>query len=475
MMTDSQRLLVEYAENGSQAAFRELVERYLDLVYSAAVRLMDGDAHLAEDVVQTVFTDLARRAHRISGEAMLGGWLHRHTCYVAAHLRRSERRRRNRERLAVEMNAFPDSSEANLSNIAPILDEAINQLRAKDRAAILMRFFEQQDFRSIGLALGSNEHAAQKRVSRALDKLHSILKRRGVAVSAGMLGSALAGKTVVAAPAGLAAHVSTAALTGAAGSGSALTLLKLMTMTKVKTAAVGSVVVMGVAASLIVQQQAHARMRDTETEMQRQSEQLHQMAASNQELSNRLAQIDGQPDELADLARMRSEIAALQARTNDLAALRVENRRLKATRPDGAPKTPLEIEEDKMARVVFAKQWLLTFRIYADDHNDIFPTNFAEAASMYDGPTNVSTNAFELVYQGSFTALTNPDDVIMLKEKEPSLDERGHWVKIYGMADGAVQTLGMPLRWTARGKKVTYDTFDAFEKDHIISHSGRGP
>ena len=83
---------------GEEAAFRELVSRYVDLVYSAAIRLVNGDAHLAEDVTQTVFADLARMARSLSRGVMLGGWLHRHTCFVAGKTMRSERRRLARER-----------------------------------------------------------------------------------------------------------------------------------------------------------------------------------------------------------------------------------------------------------------------------------------------------------------------------------------------------------------------------------------
>src|SRR5262245_52182732 len=100
-LTDSQSLLREYVKSGSEPAFRELVERYIDLVYSAALRLADGDTHLAQDVTQTVFADLARMARGLSDKVMLGGWLHRHTCYVVANFRRSERRRLNRERQSV--------------------------------------------------------------------------------------------------------------------------------------------------------------------------------------------------------------------------------------------------------------------------------------------------------------------------------------------------------------------------------------
>jgi len=110
-MTENRTLLTEYAENGCEQSFRELTARYINLVYSTAVRLMDGDTHRAEDVVQTVFIDLARLGGKLSPDVMLGGWLHRRACHVAAGFIRSERRRQNRERQAAQMNALNDSPE----------------------------------------------------------------------------------------------------------------------------------------------------------------------------------------------------------------------------------------------------------------------------------------------------------------------------------------------------------------------------
>ena len=76
-MTAERTLLADYAVNGSEKAFREVVTRYIHLVYSTAVRLVYGDTHLAEDVVQMVFADLARLARTLSPDVTLGGWLHR--------------------------------------------------------------------------------------------------------------------------------------------------------------------------------------------------------------------------------------------------------------------------------------------------------------------------------------------------------------------------------------------------------------
>ncbi|HTS19773.1 MAG TPA: sigma-70 family RNA polymerase sigma factor [Verrucomicrobiae bacterium] len=213
-MTDTQQLLAEYAGTGSETAFRELVARYINFVYSVALRLVDGDSQLAEDVAQRVFITLANKGRTLSRDVMLGGWLHHLTYHVATRAVRGERRRQSREREAVEMNTLQDNSNANLRQVAPILDEAITHLGAEDRAAILLRFFEQRDFRSVGEALGTTEDAARMRVTRALDKLHSLLAHRGITTTAAALGVALSADAVQAAPAGLAAAVSGAALGG---------------------------------------------------------------------------------------------------------------------------------------------------------------------------------------------------------------------------------------------------------------------
>jgi DNA-directed RNA polymerase specialized sigma24 family protein len=105
MITNTQKLLADYAQNGSERAFGELLRRYIDLVYSAALRSMNGDAHRAQDITQTVFIDLARSARKLPQNVLLGRWLHRHTCFVASTLRRSEARRQVRERIASEMRA----------------------------------------------------------------------------------------------------------------------------------------------------------------------------------------------------------------------------------------------------------------------------------------------------------------------------------------------------------------------------------
>ena len=72
----------------------------------------------------------------------------------------------------MELNSMDDHSANAFAHLAPMLDEAVNKLSAEDRAAVILRFFEQRDFRAVGEMLGSSEDAARKRVSGAIG-LHS--------------------------------------------------------------------------------------------------------------------------------------------------------------------------------------------------------------------------------------------------------------------------------------------------------------
>lgn len=322
-MTDSQRLLTDYVNDASEDAFQELVARYLDLVYSTAVRLVDGDAHRAQDVTQTVFIDLARLARGLSGEVKLGGWLHRHTCFVAAKTMRSERRRQFREQQAVEMKPLTSPSETHLSHVAPVLDEAINQLGATDRTAVLLRFYEHLDFRSIGEALGTNEAAAQKRVSRALEKLHILLKRHGITFSVAVLGVVLAEEAVTAAPAGLAASISgTALASAAAGSGATVAFFKFMAATKLKSGIIAAIIIASVVMPMLLQYQAQARLREQDGVMRQRTNQLAQVTADIQRLTALLARSNNSATNpepgLHDLLRLRSEVGRLKTSVQEM-------------------------------------------------------------------------------------------------------------------------------------------------------------
>src|SRR5690349_21139402 len=110
-MMDDVSLLEAYAAKGDEAAFQQLVDRYLPMVYSAALRHLAGDEDLAKDVAQEVFFDLARKAIGLTSRSVMAGWLYRATRFAASKAVRTEARRRAREAaVAMDRQSEFDSS-----------------------------------------------------------------------------------------------------------------------------------------------------------------------------------------------------------------------------------------------------------------------------------------------------------------------------------------------------------------------------
>jgi RNA polymerase sigma factor (sigma-70 family) len=262
-MTPESELLRQFAERGDEAAFTELVRRYVDLVHSAALRQVGGRTHLAQDVAQSVFLALARSAGPLSHRASIVGWLYTTTRFTAAKILRSERRRARREHEAFAMPTPDPALEFNWESLRPVLDEAVCQLHATDREAVLLRFFQNRSHAEVGAALGLREDAARKRVDRALEKLRAHFARRGVTVSSALLASVIGANSVQAAPAGLAATLSDFALAGVAGAGAGATLLKTISMTiKTKSAWAAAVILVAATIATITQQREITQLRE---------------------------------------------------------------------------------------------------------------------------------------------------------------------------------------------------------------------
>ncbi|MGZ4964021.1 MAG: RNA polymerase sigma factor, partial [Limisphaerales bacterium] len=238
---DDAELLSAYVSRQSEEAFSMLVERYIALVYSAALRQVQNPDQ-AKEVTQAVFIVLAQKAGKLSETKVLAGWLCRTAHFVARNARRTEYRRLHREQEAYMQSLLNESDTKAWAQMSPLLDEAVAQLNELDRNAVVLRFYQQKPLHEVGNILGVDPDTAQKRVSRALDKLRRFFSKRGVVSTTAIIAGAISGNSVQAAPIGLAGTVTATAVHGAAVSSSTITLvkgaLKLMAWTKAKTAVV---------------------------------------------------------------------------------------------------------------------------------------------------------------------------------------------------------------------------------------------
>lgn len=328
------RLLSEYAEIGSESAFTELVARHTDLVYSAALRQVPS-SDLACDVAQNVFTILARSARVLAGklepEASLAGWLCRCTRNLALNLRRDDFRRHVRERQAMEILQPSPEAAPDWDRLHPLLDEAISRLNENDHDALVLRYFKNQNLRAVGLALGVSDDTAQKRISRALEKLREYLMHRGVTTTGAALAMTISAHAVQAAPAGLAASISTVA--AVAGTTLATTAsaaaIKTIAMTTLQKTLITASVALLAGVGIYEARQASLSRGQIRTLQQQQAplaQQIQQLQSERDSLANRLSAladgIEKGKSSSVELLKLRAEVTRLRGDSQELAQLK---------------------------------------------------------------------------------------------------------------------------------------------------------
>ena len=314
MKTDAE-LLRDYVRDRCQDAFAELVRRHIDLVYATAHR-RTGNAELARDVTQTVFTALARKAQSLSPHIILAGWLHRASHFAAGKLIRNEVRRHTREQEAATIMESNASDEVPWKQIAPLLDEAVNALDDVDRHAVLLRFFEKKNLQAVGAELGISDDAAQKRVSRAVDKLREFFRRRGANITVAGLAALLSNASSQAVPVGLNALITTSALGATAASVPWLANVLVSTQGKIAAGIIAAAVV---GTPLLLQQKTIDQLTQRNEYLEQRPSKL---LAERQRVD--YDELEGLRKEHLELLKLREETSVLRNQASLLQAAIVE-------------------------------------------------------------------------------------------------------------------------------------------------------
>jgi RNA polymerase sigma factor (sigma-70 family) len=394
-----QQLLREYHKTHSEAAFAELVRRYVDLVYSAALR-MCRDPHMAEDISQSVFVALAGNARQLLNRPVLAGWLHRTTQNLTANAIRSEVRRRVRETIAMKELSVPEN-DLSWERIAPHLDTALSELNEAERDALLLRYFQQKSARAIAEALGISDEAAQKRVSRAVEKLRDIFGKRGLTIGAAGLAGLISANAVQLAPAGLGMVIGTTVAASAAGAVTTIATHTAITLMKLKfvTAMIGAAAV-AVTGTYLVQQREASRMRTVN----------HRLAAARETLASErdaaLAAAKARQDELERLRSDQNELLRLRAEVNRLRQLQPAKSQNAQTLPattgaaQSTPHTPgTYVTSEALAHVGYATPeaaletftWAIMHGTYDQANEALGPDQVAAELNDPNGKENFET------------------------------------------------------------------------------------
>jgi hypothetical protein len=328
-------------------------------------------------------------------------------------------------------------------NLRPMLDDAMHELKETDREAILLRYFENQPFIQVGAKLGLNENAARMRIERALEKLRHIFTKRGV-TTATALASVISANAIQIAPVNLAVTLTTASI-ATAGTGT-FTLLKIMTATKFKFA-ISALVVAGATTAFVIQNQAQEKLRAKNESL---TQQIARLQTDNENFSNQLANVvDSKKlsdDQFNELLKLRGEVGVLRRQVGEIGKLREENQQLHAQATNKTQGFQLSEKDyfrlQGMKNVDGAKEIGLGMLLYANDHNGLFPTNLIDQLVGAELTTNniEDINKFELLNADVPNAHDKYPKMTVLREQVPRKYPKGAWERIYGLADGSVQT-----------------------------------
>jgi RNA polymerase sigma factor (sigma-70 family) len=470
MLTDTD-LLRRYAQDGSEAAFGDLVARHVNLVYSTALRILNGDKHLACDVAQSVFTDLARKGMQLCAREGRGsnteattclsisGWLYTSTRFAAAKAVRAEQTRRKHEQKAHAMKELlqGESVEPDWAELRPVLDDAMGVLDEADRGALLLRFFEGKDLRTVGSALGLSEDAARMRISRALDKLRELLVKRSVTTTAGALSVTLAAKVVEAAPVGLAATITSASLGAVAITTSVPSIDLFMASIKSKIA-LSALLAVGIASPLIMQRASMSKLRVENENLRAQLSAAQEMQSRSQTNTPDSTEATRTGPQESELLRLRGEITRLRA---DAARTREQPPAQAKPRQRSAPVDtvqgyemyagdllgPHHADTIKMMKMVGMALRRLEqdpaisadLRAMPFSQDNELRAELKKSISLPDE----EWNQFEILVPNLDILTENKSDsgLIVARSKDPIQTPDGRWIRIYTRADGSIVNL----------------------------------
>jgi RNA polymerase sigma factor (sigma-70 family) len=308
-------LLARYTRHHAEDAFAEIVRRHLNLVHSAALRQVRSP-QLAEEVAQSAFVTLARQAHRLAPDTILSAWLYQVTRCEAIDVVRREARRQLREQIATEMNAI-NATTADWSQIEPLLDEAMHALDDTDRTAVLLRYFENKSLREVGATLGTTDDTAQKRVSRAVERLREFFTKHGFTISGTGLIVVISANAVQAAPVGLAATISTAvALAGTTTVMAATaTMTKAVVMTALQKTLITAALAAAVGTGIYEARQASNLRTQMRTLRAEQTGYVQRLKNERDDATRQLARLRDDNERLnrntAELLKLRGQVGGL--------------------------------------------------------------------------------------------------------------------------------------------------------------------
>jgi RNA polymerase sigma-70 factor (ECF subfamily) len=158
--------LLTAARAGDQTSFERLIEPHIAVGYRLAAAMLN-DAGQAEDAVQDATLRAWRSIRQLRSSAQVRGWF----LSIVANRSRSMRGGRWWSVIRLPEASWRLPSPAEVVDRREDLSMALRRLSPEERAAVLLRFYEDMNSSEVGRALGITASSARSRIRRALQRM----------------------------------------------------------------------------------------------------------------------------------------------------------------------------------------------------------------------------------------------------------------------------------------------------------------
>ncbi len=168
--------LISRARQGSQDAFRVLVERHMKHAYNAAFGFV-GNHDDASDVAQEAFVRAHRGLASFRGEAEFGTWIHRIVLNLAMNRVKQNRSRAEREVPREEAAASAGEGDPGRgTDVRVHIERALHELPTLQRAVVILRHMDGLSTKQVSRILRCSEGTVKTHLFRGLKKLREKLE-----------------------------------------------------------------------------------------------------------------------------------------------------------------------------------------------------------------------------------------------------------------------------------------------------------
>jgi len=181
-MTTNDQIIINQIIEGDTKAFSELVNRYKDLVYTLALRMLKNREE-AEEVSQDTFIKVFKSLQKFKGDSKFSTWI-----YKVAYNTCLDRIKKNRKYLNdVEINEFTEHQVKTVENAFEVLveeernqmiQECLDLLPSDDSFLLTLYYFEEQSLDEIANIVGLTANNVKVKLFRSRKKLTTILRDR---------------------------------------------------------------------------------------------------------------------------------------------------------------------------------------------------------------------------------------------------------------------------------------------------------